>query len=230
MCGRFVAAEGLTWAQIYAIQRGFLDAGGALKIDDAPAAAQGFNIKPTQQVAIAFAQGNDLVASSARWWFVPHWHKGDVADWKATTFNAKIETAAEKPTFRDAWKTGRCLIPARGYYEWTGKKGDKQPWFIAPLSNEPAFFFAGLASTLQNGLRTCTLLTRPAAPEIAHIHSRMPVMLRDDQVVPWLRQEMGEEEARDTLGIGWNFRAHTVRRFGLQDDGPELIEPDGLAL
>ncbi len=230
MCGRFVAAEGLTWAQIYAIQRGFLDAGGALKVDDAPAAAQGFNIKPTQQVAIAFAQGDDLVASSARWWFVPHWHKGDVADWKATTFNAKIETAAEKPTFRDAWKTGRCLIPARGYYEWTGKKGGKQPWFIAPLSNEPAFFFAGLASTLANGLRTCTLLTRPAAPEIAHIHSRMPVMLRDDQVGPWLRHEAGDDAARDSLGTGWNFRAHTVRRFGLHDDGPELIEPDGLAL
>lgn len=230
MCGRFVAAEGLTWAQIYAIQRGFLAAGGALKIDDAPAAAQGFNIKPTQQVAIAFAQGNDLVASSARWWFVPHWHKGDVVDWKATTFNAKIETAAEKPTFREAWKTGRCLIPARGYYEWTGRKGDKQPWFIAPLSNEPAFFFAGLASTLGNGLRTCTLLTRPAAPEIAHIHSRMPVMLRDDQVGPWLRHETGDDAARDSLGTGRNFRAHMVRRFGLHDDGPELIEPDGLAL
>lgn len=220
----------MTWAQLHAIQRGFLDAGARIRDDDAPDPVQGYNVKPTQQVAIALADGADLVASSARWWFVPRWHRGDVADWKATTFNAKLETAAEKPTFREAWKTGRCLIPARGYYEWTGPKGDKQPWFIAPLTNEPAFFFAGLASRLANGLRTCTLLTRPAAGEIAHIHARMPVMLRDDQVAPWLRHGASDAEIRDAFGTGWKFRAHTVRRFGMKDDGPELIEADGLGL
>ncbi|WP_323783717.1 SOS response-associated peptidase [Thalassovita sp.] len=230
MCGRFVAAEGMTWAQLFAIQRGFLDAGGQLRSEDAPDPAQGYNIKPTQQVAIAFAEGTDLVASSAHWWFVPYWHRGDVRDWKATTFNAKIETAAEKPTFRDAWRHGRCLIPARGYYEWTGQKGHKQPWFIAPLSNEPAFFFAGLMSKLSSELRSCTLLTRPADTEIAHIHDRMPVILRDDQVVPWLKAEVSDDEVRDSFGTGWNFRAHKVRRFGSADDGPDLIEPDGLCL
>jgi len=97
-----------------------------------------------QTVSMAYMHNDILRADAARWWFVPHWHRGPAADWKATTFNTKIETAHEKPSFRTAWERGRCIIPASGYYEWTGAKGQKTPWFISPQTNLPVFFFAGL--------------------------------------------------------------------------------------
>lgn len=58
----------------------------------------------------------------ARWWLIPSWHKGEEKDWKATTFNARIEDAKSKPTFRGVWKYGRYLIRAGGYYDWTGER------------------------------------------------------------------------------------------------------------
>lgn len=176
---------------------------------------------------MALLQSDQLLLTTARWWFVPHWYKGDVKDWKQTTFNAKIETAAEKPSFRHAWRHQRCIIPALGYYEWTGEKGQKQPWHIAPQTNAPVFFFAGLQSQLDTGLRTCTVLTRPALPQIAHIHSRMPVMLSEDEINPWLRHSVDDDTVKATLGTAWDARIayHMVRPFKGKDNGPELIEP-----
>jgi putative SOS response-associated peptidase YedK len=213
------------WAEVFEILQGFLD---SLQLDlDAPQPANGFNIKPTQQVPIIAMNKGEMLLTTARWWFVPHWHKGDVKDWKATTFNAKIETAADKPTFRAAWANGRCLIPAQGYYEWTGAKGQKQPWYIAPQTNQPLFFFAGLASSLADGTRTCAVLTRAALPQISHLHPRSPVMLAQEELSPWMSGVAGSE-----IGQSWEGRMihHPVRKFGLYDDGEELIERDGFAL
>lgn len=226
MCGRIVAAEGMTWADLNAILRGFLDTATKSRRDeDAPPAVRGYNVKPTQQVEIAYLDGDTMVSSTARWWFVPHWFRGDMKQWKATTFNARIEEAAEKPTFRVAWKSGRCLIPANGYYEWTGPKNNRLPSFIAPLTNEPAFFFAGLTSRMHDGRQTCAIATREADPGIAHIHSRMPVILRGNEIENWLRGAAPDDVVREHYGTGWNFRAYRVRKFGRDDDGPDLISP-----
>lgn len=225
MCGAQISGT-LSWAELYETMRGFLD--GAAKLDSsAPPADLGYNIRPTQQVHMAAIENDQLLLTTARWWFIPPWHKGSVKDWKQTTFNAKIETAAEKPSFRQAWRHQRCIIPALGYYEWTGEKGHKQPWHIAPQTNAPLFFFAGLHSQLDTGLRTCTILTRPALPQIAHLHSRMPVMLDSNQIMPWLRHEQTDTETHDTLGTSWDDRMtfNTVRPFKSTDDGAELIEP-----
>ena len=211
------------------IMRDFLDA-PRVETEDAPDAVTGWNIKPTQQVMIGALQDGVPLATSARWWFVPHWHKGEVGDWKATTFNAKVETAREKPTFRIAWSAGRCIVPATGYYEWTGTKGLKQPWFIRPETNAEVFFFAGLMSRLTTGLRTCTILTRAADPEIARLHPRMPVILREPQCRDWLTSSVPDDEVIEEYGTGWSYDTRTVRPFGRDDDGPELIERDGLAL
>ena len=161
MCGRFILGES-SWAEYHE----------SLSILRPEPAKVSYNIRPTQSAPIAYYGENGLLASNARSWFVPHWHKGEVKDWKATTFNAKIETAHEKPAFRTAWKTGRCLIPASGYYEWTGEKGKKQPWFIGIETNAPVFYFAGLRSKLADDSETCTILTRASAPQIDHLHAR----------------------------------------------------------
>lgn len=204
MCGRFIDPN----------LRGTEVEYSKVKIDPIP---RRFNIKPTQDVLI-FPAGAD--PRYARWWFVPSWFKGaEAKEWKATTFNARIEEAAAKPTFRTAWKQGRCLIPAGGYYEWTGEKAPKQPHFIRSAGNEATLWFAGLASPWRD-LMTCTIVTRAANPTVEAVHHRMPVILDTDEREAWL------EGATDLeIGAGAKLRHHPVARFGTGDDGEDLIEP-----
>jgi putative SOS response-associated peptidase YedK len=227
MCGRLIGGN-LTQAQMLEIIEGFIHPSTPIAIDhDAPAARTGFNIAPTQQVNLLFAQsGGHRVASTARWWLVPTWFKGTVAEWKATTFNAKIETAAQKPAFRTAWSDGRCVIPATGYYEWSGPKTNRQPHRVYLDQNHPVMLFAGLQTRLRSGLRTCTILTRNALPEIAELHPRMPVLLTADEAERWLNHADDDDHIRASYGLGWEgrVRVHRVARFGPRDDGPELIE------
>ena len=225
MCGRFNSPH-LTQAQMLKIIEDFLEVPRLARIDEAaPPAVDSYNVKPTQQVQVQYLEREELVASTARWWFVPHWHKGDVRDWKATTFNARLDTAAEKPVFRAAWKSGRCLVPVAGYFEWTGPKGAKQPWLITLESNLPVLFLAGLWSVLADGTRTCTILTREAAPDLRAVHHRMPVILHPDQIEPWLGATVSDAEVLARYGTGWEgrFRTHEVAPFGLHADGPELL-------
>lgn len=204
MCGRFVdpnlRSEGLdtSW----------------LKITPFP---RRFNVKPTQDVLILAKP--TLEPLIARWWLVPSWFKGeDVKDWKATTFNARIKEAKDKPAFRAVWRHGRCLIPAAGYYEWTGERGHKQPHFIRPAGNEETMFFAGLGSRWRDVL-TCTILTRAANESTSDLHPRMPVILNTEEREAWLG---GSDDPG--LGAGVQLRHHSVRPFGIADDGPVLIE------
>lgn len=221
MCGRFILGDG-TWAEYHEALSFIRDARGSVS----------YNIKPTEAISIALREQGHIAAASARWWFVPHWFRDDTAKWKATTFNARIESAADKPVFRAAWRANRCLVPASGYYEWTGETGHKQPWYISVEQNVPVFFFAGLYAARPDGSLTCAILTRAADPEIAHLHPRMPIILTSDEMMPWLDREMPDVEAIDQLGTGWTGRyiARRVRPFGIADDGPELIEAEGLHL
>lgn len=177
-----------------------------------------YNVKPTQDVLILVTDAHEPMM--ARWWLVPSWHKGDLKDWKATTFNARIEDAVTKPTFRGPWRYGRCLIPVAGYYEWTGEKGSKQPYVIVSAGNAETLYFAGLASRWREIL-TCTIVTRGAIPSVADVHSRMPVILDPVEREAWLA---GSDDIVD-LGTGALLEHHRVRPFGIADDGPELIEP-----
>ena len=218
MCGRFILGDS-NWAAYH----------DALSILQGVLGNISHNIKPTQSVSMAYMHNDILRADAARWWFVPHWHRGPAADWKATTFNTKIETAHEKPSFRTAWERGRCIIPASGYYEWTGAKGQKTPWFISPQTNLPVFFFAGLYAPLAEGGMSCSILTRPALPELEHLHPRMPVMLSGGELMPWLRHSATGDDLRNHFGLSWSgqMKMHPVRSFGIRDDDPSLIEQDG---
>lgn len=221
MCGRFMIGDE-NWADYH----------GALSILRGATAKVRYNIKPTEEISLAVETRDGLVAATARWWFVPGWFKSEPKDWKATTFNARIESAAEKPVFRSAWQHGRCVIPASGYYEWTGEKGRKQPWFVTVEQNAPVFLFAGLFAARPDGSLTAAILTRAAAPEIAHLHPRMPVILSDAEIAPWLGHEGADGETIETLGTGWagRYAVRRVRPFGIADDGPDLIEADGFDL
>ncbi|QYK42824.1 MAG: SOS response-associated peptidase [Paracoccaceae bacterium] len=206
MCGRYIDPN----------LRGTEAELSEIKIDPFP--ARRFNIKPTEQVLILAR--TPLTGMTARWWLVPSWFDGAAAkDWKATTFNARIEEARDKPTFRAVWRKGRCLIPAGGYYEWTGERGARQPHVILSAGNTQTLFFAGLASRWRD-LLTCTILTRAANDSIAGLHHRMPVILDAEERDAWL----GGTDDLD-IGAGARLRHHPVRPFGIADDGPDLIEP-----
>lgn len=142
-----------------------------------------------------------------------------MADWKATTFNARLEDAADKPTFRAVWKHGRCLLPIGGYFEWSAAPGGKQPYFIQSAGNEGGLFCAGLASRW-NDLLTVTMMTRQANSSVSELHPRMPVVLNTEECDAWLA---GTNDVA-ALGADAQLKFHSVRKFDRDDEGPALIE------
>jgi putative SOS response-associated peptidase YedK len=205
MCGRFVDPN---------LRSAGLDTNW-LKIEPFASWTRRYNVKPTQDL-IAFDP--DLTPFLARWWLIPSWHRSELKEWKATTFNARIEEAREKPSFRGAWKTGRCIIPVGGYYEWTGKSPKKQPHFVQSAGNDETLYVAGLVSEWRD-LKTSTMMTRAANESVSKVHHRMPVILDTAEQEAWLG-------GSDDLSIGseCQLKHKPVARFGLHDDGELLIE------
>ncbi|WP_340118374.1 SOS response-associated peptidase [Pelagibius sp. 7325] len=180
MCGRF-----LLTAPPEAVQRLF----GFLEL---PNLEPRYNIAPSQAVA---AMVRDAQAQRRflwmRWGLVPNWSKEDRQG--APLINARAETVAEKPSFRDAFAGRRCVVFADGFYEWR-QGGNRQPYWVR-LSDASPFAFAAIwepvkatgegepAGDPQGG---CALITTEANTKMAAVHHRMPVILTPDQVGPWL--------------------------------------------
>ncbi len=146
-----------------------------------------FNIAPTQLHPIVLADGEAIVAQPARWGLVNSWAKD--AKRAARQINARSETVAESRAYARPFKRQRCLVPADGWYEWSGPKSQRQPHWIHRADAEP-FCFAGLYDIWhpepERPAVTFTILTRPAIDALANIHERMPVVLPDDRHEAWL--------------------------------------------
>ncbi|QDL91807.1 SOS response-associated peptidase [Paroceanicella profunda] len=205
MCGRFT--HHLSWAEIHRLYN--LTAEGDIARNTAPR----YNISPTEDVLFVRAGEDDgEVLDEGRWWLVPPWAK-EVP--KYPMFNARAETAATKPAFREAFRTGRCLIPADGYFEWTkGEDGGRDPWYLHLPGGRP-FSFAGLwARNERLGLTSCTILTAPAVAPIDRLHHRMPVILAPDAYGEWLSSATGAEAAAALLArhLDGELAFHRVSR------------------
>lgn len=156
-----------------------------------------WNVAPQSLVPVVFeTQSGERVGELMRWGLVPHWAKDESIG--ARLNNARIESVAEKPSFRQALRRRRCLLPASGYYEWQpiaqpGAKPVKQPWYISPR-DEPVFAMAGLFEAWRGlgagegapWLLTCCVVTTAASPKLATIHDRMPVMIARAHWDAWL--------------------------------------------
>lgn len=147
-----------------------------------------YNIAPTQPVAAIWEEGKRREAHFARWGLVPHWVK-DPRQFPLL-INARVETMAEKPAFRDALKHGRCIIPASGYYEWrTNPDKSKQPFYIT-LADDRPMALAGLYTTWSGPegeeVDTVATITVPANGQLSVIHDRMPAILSGDAIEQWL--------------------------------------------
>ena len=149
-----------------------------------------YNVAPGQMVPAVIAFNGERRIGQLRWGLVPRWAKDERMAYRM--INARIETAAEKPSFRQSLERRRCLIPADGYYEWKSEGARKQPMLIR-LTGRRAFMFAGLYDTWVrpdgSKLHTCAILTTRANDRLAGIHPRMPVILREEDEARWLHPE-----------------------------------------
>jgi putative SOS response-associated peptidase YedK len=192
MCGRFVGFRPLE-----ALIRHF-------PIDVANVEVRpNYNVAPTQEILAITRHDQKNHLEKLHWGLVPFWAKDTTVGNRM--INARSETLAAKPSFRTAFKCRRCLIPADGFYEWKGQKGQKQPMFLTLPDGRP-FAFAGLWEVWNNKgnaptpYRSATILTREASRSVMPIHNRMPVILKSEAYGPWLsRDNQSMQTLRDII-------------------------------
>jgi putative SOS response-associated peptidase YedK len=149
-----------------------------------------YNICPTDPVDVVTEREGSRDFVRMRWGLVPSWWPKPLKELKAATFNARVETVAEKPFFREAFRRTRCLIPASGYYEWQDAATGKQPWYFTRADGEP-MTFAGLWDEWKDKatgevLKSCTMLITEPNDFVAEVHDRMPVVLESKHFASWL--------------------------------------------
>ncbi len=154
----------------------------------APELVPRYNVAPGQAVTAVRAEGAAARAwASLRWGLVPSWAKSPEIG--ARMINARSETASAKPAFRAALRRRRCLIPASGWFEWSGQGRAKAPWLITAEAS-PLLALAGLWERWHDPhgelLETATILTRAARGAAASVHARMPVIVAPDDFGAWL--------------------------------------------
>ena len=188
----------------------------------------GYNIAPTESVlTVRNLDGRE--AAFMKWGLIPFWAKDPKIG--ARMINARAETVAEKPAFRNALKKRRCLVLADGYYEWQKTPVGKRPFRIVMRSGEP-FAMAGLWETWSdpqgNVVPSCTIITTASNDFLAPIHNRMPVILPREKEELWL--EPGVEDPASLTGIlapypdecMYAYEVSTLVNYA-RNDGPEVI-------
>lgn len=202
-----------------------------------------WNVAPTDTVRAVverrLGEAERPVRSLApmRWGLVPYW--SDSPAGAARLINARAETAAEKPSFRSAYRRRRCLLPADGYYEWQKVGARKQPWFVHRADGRQ-LAMAGLWETWVDRqvpedhplhrLVTCTILTTEATDELGHVHDRMPVTVRPEAWDAWLDRDL--QDADEIAGLlvadpGSEIISHPVSAAvgKVSNNHPGLVEP-----
>lgn len=205
-------------------------------VDPVPNHPARFNVAPTQDSLVVRrnpetgARHLDLL----RWGLVPIWAKDPAIG--SRMINARSESVAEKPAFRDAYAKRRCLVPIDGFYEWAPIEGQKrkQPYAVAMEDGSP-MVLAGLWERWRapdgSILRTFTVVTCPATPRLVPLHDRMPVVLPESAWPVWLGEEEGDPAAVLRPMDGEAFRVWPVstRVNAVREDDAGLLDRDEAA-
>ena len=222
MCGRyFLTTPGEVLADIF-------ETGSAT---ETPALTPRYNIAPTQQVPIVRlgADGRREMAL-ASWGLVPVWAKEKAIGNKL--INARAETLAEKPSFRDAYRKRRCVLPADGYFEWKREGAVKQPYAFRARDGRP-LALAGLWSFWKEPatgepLESCAIVTTSPNALAATVHDRMPAILSPDGIARWLD---GATPATDLAALFEPFPAEAMVAYPVSrrvnspaNDSADLLE------
>lgn len=216
MCGRFT--QDFTWKELVDLYR--------LTNPTIPNLRSSWNIAPTQDAGVIVPEENGLIYKPMRWGLVPMWAKDIKIGNQA--INARVETAATKPLFRGAWKERRCLVPAKGFYEWktfpsteTKSKPVKQPFYISRKDRLP-LTFAGLWEKWKDGMLTFTILTTEAYEGIRDLHTRTPMMLDEQGRKSWV--EGNPPVLAADLDTAIHFYPVSTRVNKPSYDAPDCIE------
>ena len=231
MCGRYVRKTGaLEIAHAFSA----VDSGQHLALN--------FNISPTSDVFALRANGGEVWLDVMSWGLVPSWAK-DVSR-AASLINARSESVAEKPSFRNLISRHRCVMPMNAYYEWkpmkVAGKAMKQPFAFFPgkdsaYDHDSHFAVASLWSTWRDGegseLTTCVALTTEANDRVSQVHNRMPVLLTKDGVAQWLSDDVVAplHLANGIPDDAVEYLAVSTDVNNARNHGPLLLEPITLA-
>lgn len=217
MCGRFSKNEK---------NEALVEIFEAVPSNDLPKEVD-YNVCPTDDITVVTSNAGSRRLRSMRWGLIPQWYtapsKGPLL------INARADTLAEKPAFREAARQRRCLIPATGFYEWTVENSKRLPWYIYRKDHSP-IAFAGIWQMWDKGdvpIASCTIVTTEANRSMSTIHHRMPVILEVADWPLWLG-EAGHGAAR--LMRPADETTLSFHRVGLEVNsnraqGPELINP-----
>jgi putative SOS response-associated peptidase YedK len=163
----------------------------ALPSNDLPHVPQ-FNLCPTQDVPVVTSLEGHRRLQSMRWGLIPHWYTSPTDG--PLIINARSDTVAEKPAFREAIRQRRCLVLASGFYEWSaGPGGARLPWYVTRQDGAP-MAMGGLWQMWQDRL-ACAVVTLAAGPNMEHIHDREPLILAQADWPLWLGED-GKGAAR----------------------------------
>lgn len=220
MCGRFTLS---TPPQLLAQRFG---------LADVPELAPRYNIAPTQPVAVVrLRRSGRTEAATLRWGLVPSW--ADSPSTSRPLVNARIETVAEKPSFRDSFRSRRCLVLADGFFEWKTVAAKKQPYLFRLADGGP-FALAGLwdrwVSPAGETVESCTVLTTDANALVRPFHDRMPVIVTPEDAEVWLTSPF-----RDPMQLQpfyRPYRSEAMRAYPVnaavgnpRNETPHCIEP-----
>jgi putative SOS response-associated peptidase YedK len=217
MCGRFT--HRLTWEQVHGPYH--LTDPRPPELDLKPR----YNAAPTDLLPVCrLNRGGQREIAMLRWGLIPFWANDPKVGFKS--INARAETEATAPAFRDAFKRHRCLVPASGFYEWRKLEGGgKQPYLIQMRDAAP-FSFAGLWDRLSKGpvpIESFAIVTGEPNSLVADLHDRMPVILDSADYETWLT---GSDALPRSTAIR-RVAAFPVGIEGLVNDTPDVIEPRG---
>jgi putative SOS response-associated peptidase YedK len=158
-----------------------------------------WNVAPTDPVYVIAQRDGKRQLASMKWGLVPHWAN----DTKSIQINARSETVATTPAFRDSFSRKRCLIPADGFYEWDPPEEGRTPHWVYRADGHPMVFAGIWASRLdretQEWRRTCLIITKVAEGTISSIHDRMPVALVPEVWGAWLDRDLTDSEVALSL-------------------------------
>jgi putative SOS response-associated peptidase YedK len=221
MCGRYtLSSPGEVIADLFGLT-------------EPPRLQARFNVAPTQQAPVVrvLAPGSPPALELLRWGLVPYWAKE--ASIGNRLINARAESAAEKPAFRQSFRKQRCLVVADGFYEWKKEGPAKQPFLIRREDRLP-FAFAGLWASWRDPagppLETFTILTTAPNDLLRPLHDRMPVILARDDHALWLDPAGGDPGRLQSLMVpapagGWEALPVSRAVNNPAHDAPDCVEP-----
>lgn len=228
MCGRF-AQYRIPWEYLEPLG---LDAPMAGFVDPEP--INRYNVAPRSRVRILHQDRDGLRWDLVSWGWEPYWAKGK----RPPAINARSETAASGKFFKSIWESGRCIVPADGWYEWVKDQDDPkktQPYYIHRRDNQP-MYFAGLGQFRRDGSEPkdgdgFVIITADSDEGMVDIHDRRPVVLSPEKAAVWLNQKLSSHDAisvvtgqAEPVGV---FEWHPVGREvgNVKNEGQALIKP-----